>query len=234
MSDKFTETNEDFLKEGFKKILQIKKNAIDNTYHTKDLEEKLKQDYAQFKDFKKKDDTIDTKKVKMSHIKLICSIITEAKELDIDSKGFLKKQSDLLTDLLNSFEDNDNNNKLFHLGVKKKPADLEETVMYITDYLNGNLNKDLIEALVQNTVKIKTFKEQTKEAKDEMGGQVPKDEIKVVETLAINNSIPYMEQKDADFNKANGIEKKTQAEEQFDLNDLNTLAKIVGVTVKDT
>jgi hypothetical protein len=232
MSQKFQDTEVSFIQETFKGIEGNKKSAIDFEYTNKDLELKLKNDYATFKDFRNKKGEVDIKMVKMPLIKNIMKIIEITNDRE-EQKILLENQKELLENVLNSFEDNEKNNELFKLGAGKKPDDVEKLIEYIKDYLQKDLNNDLIKSMIKNNNSIAETKQNIKDIEKDMTGKIPKDELKIIKELVDIAVVPYKEKKEQEFNIANKIEKKVKkVDNGTEKTDLEDLIKILNLNIQ--
>ena len=227
MSELFAETNPNNIKECYKNLKASSRMILDETYELKDLEYKLKIDYAEFRDFRDKKGNPLPKKVKATFLKIIYNLLNTDKK----SEGIklLKEQEILLNNVLESFEDNEKNNTLFKLGAGKKPEDIEELIQYIIDYKNNDLDNQLIDTIINKINSITKIKEEQEKILNDFVGLIPKDETIVIKELVKNVNIPYVEKLEKEFLEKYNLKAPVKKEKHsIEENDIQKLSRIVN------
>jgi hypothetical protein len=130
-------------RELFSALVSMKKEVIDRTYDNKTLEEDLKYGYASDKDFRKKDDTVDTAMVKADTMKTAIGISYLGK------KNKIAEKYDTLEEYIS-----DVNSGVFDKAKVKSFVNNEEEIVGLKtqikdtrDSKTGILEKDEIKAI---------------------------------------------------------------------------------------
>lgn len=138
-------TNEDYekIKICFGEMVKNKKSSVDLTLDIKEIENNLKIDVAEVKNYKKGDGTTDTKQVKTNVLKEAIEVVQASK------KSKLQEKADLLEEYVDDIKGEKYNNDIIDTYVNKSNVLTDTKAEYkeIMDSYTGLLDKDIVKAL---------------------------------------------------------------------------------------
>ena len=127
----------------FGEMVKNKKSSVDLTLDIKEIENNLKIDVAEVKNYKKGDGTTDTKQVKTNILKEAIEVVQASK------KSKLQEKADLLEEYVDDIKGEKYNNDIIDTYVNKSNVLTDTKAEYkeIMDSYTGLLDKDIVKAL---------------------------------------------------------------------------------------
>lgn len=178
-------TNEDYekIKICFGEMVKNKKSFVDLTLDIKEIENNLKIDVAEVKNYKKGDGTTDTKQVKTNILKEAIEVVQASK------KSKLQEKADLLEEYVDDIKGEKYNNDIIDTYVNKSNVLTDTKAEYkeIMDSYTGLLDKDIVKALdkISKMVEKDYLREQKEKLNEKEGKKKSKKSPKISEIDSI-------------------------------------------------
>ena len=139
----YSEEDLETIKICFNEMVKNRKSNVDLSLDIKEIENNLKIDVAEVKNYKKKDGTTDAAQVKSNILKEAITVVQESK------KSQLQDKADLLEEYVDDIKDEKYNNDIIETYVNKANVltDVKAEYKEITKSYTGLLDKDTIKAL---------------------------------------------------------------------------------------
>lgn len=169
----------------FNEMVKNRKSSVDLSLDIKEIENNLKIDVAEVKNYKKKDGTTDAAQVKSNILKEAITVVQESK------KSQLQDKADLLEEYVDDIKNEKYNNDIIDTYVNKANVltDVKAEYKEITKSYTGLLDKDTIKALdkISKLVQKDYLREQKEKLEDKSGKKKSKKQPSVsgVDTLAL-------------------------------------------------
>ncbi len=169
----------------FNEMVKNRKSNVDLSLDIKEIENNLKIDVAEVKNYKKKDGTTDAAQVKSNILKEAITVVQESK------KSQLQDKADLLEEYVDDIKNEKYNNDIIDTYVNKANVltDVKAEYKEITKSYTGLLDKDTIKALdkISKLVQKDYLREQKEKLEDKSGKKKSKKQPSVsgVDTLAL-------------------------------------------------
>ena len=169
----------------FNEMVKNRKSNVDLSLDIKEIENNLKIDVAEVKNYKKKDGTTDAAQVKSNILKEAITVVQESK------KSQLQDKADLLEEYVDDIKNEKYNNDIIETYVNKANVltDVKAEYKEITKSYTGLLDKDTIKALdkISKLVQKDYLREQKEKLEDKSGKKKSKKQPSVsgVDTLAL-------------------------------------------------